>query len=38
MPIITNHKGARFREYSRTPAEKKLGESMQMLWGERFKA
>lgn len=26
MPIVTNHKGPSFREYSRTPAERKLVE------------
>lgn len=26
MPIVTNHKGPSFREYSRTPAERKLIE------------
>lgn len=26
MPIVTNHRGPSFREYSRTPAEKKIVE------------
>lgn len=26
MPVVTNHKGPSFREYSRTPAERKLIE------------
>lgn len=26
MPIVTNHRGPSFREYSRTPAERKLIE------------
>lgn len=26
MPIVTNHKGPRFREYSRTPTENKVIE------------
>lgn len=26
MPIVTNHKGPRFREYSRTPTETKVIE------------
>ena len=26
MPIVTNHRGPRFREYSRTPTENKVIE------------